>query len=311
MDQYFVVASDGKEYGPVDLPGLLEWIGQHRVLAATLVRKNDQPPAPAGTLPELAAAFEPAPPSPVSTPAVPPPGYSTALPAEFRSWGFIGQAWDLVKPNWLPLAAMFFLVTAIGCVPYIGGCVFLVIGGAIYVGINRAILRMIAGHPPDVGMMFQGFDRFGQAFLAMLVIGLITAVCCGICLGPAFMASVVFGPRTTAEVLLPALVGGAAAALICVVLAVVWVFVYLVLAETNLGFWQAMEASLDLTAGYRWPMFCLLLACAVVGLIGFLVFFVGIFIAQPVIYTAIALAYRFLQSKRAAAGHDAQVAPGA
>lgn len=294
MDRSFVVSSDGKEYGPVDLAGLLEWISQSRVLKTTPVRKNGAELVPAETLPELAIAFAPAPAS-----AVPPVAAVVGLPPEFRSWSFIGQAWDLVKPNWLPLAAMFFLTTAIGCVPYIGGCVFFIIGGAIYVGINRAILGMIAGRTPDIGMMFQGFDRFGQAFLAMLAMALLTVVCVGLCVGPGIIALALAGGRLLLAVPLLA-VGGTVALVIAALLTTMWIFVYLVLAETELGFWPAMEASVGLTAGYRWQVFCLLLACVVVGVLGLLACFVGIFIAQPVIYTAIALAYRFLQAKQAA-----------
>lgn len=269
MDQYLVVAHDGKEYGPVDLEGLLEWIGQGRVLKATLIRKNGADPVPAETLPELAAVLTPAPPSDV-------PPFSTAveLPAEFRSWAFIGQAWELVKPHWLPLSAMFLILTAIGAVPIgrfpAGSCVFIIIGGALYVGINRALLGLVAGRPPRVGMMFEGFDRFGQAFLAMLVTSVL--------IGLGMVLLIVPG----------------------VILAIMWMFVYLVMAETDLDFWPAMQASANLAEGHWWELFCLMLACVVVGLLGLLACIVGIFVAYPVIYTAIALAYRFLQAKKAA-----------
>jgi uncharacterized membrane protein len=264
MDQYFVLAPDGREYGPVDLTGLLQWLREGRVLKATLVRKNDAAPVPAETLPELAAVFSPPPPQ-----AIPPYVTSVALPAEFRSWDFMGQAWELVKPYWLPLAAMFFIATAIGAVPYVGGCVMFIIGGAIYVGISRAILGLIAGKPPSVGMMFEAFDRFGQAFLAMLVSGLL------ISLG-------------TLLLIIPG-----------IILAIMWMFLYFVMAETDLEFWPAMEYSANLTAGYRWEMFGLLLACVVVILLGFLACCVGVFVAEPVTFVAMALAYRFLQARKA------------
>jgi uncharacterized membrane protein len=265
MDQYFVLAPDGREYGPVDLQGLLQWQREGRVLRATLIRKNDAAPVPAETLPELAVVFSPAPPQ-----AIPPYVTSVALPAEFRSWDFIGQAWELVKPHWLPMAAMFFIACAMSAVPYVGGCVMFIIGGAIYVGISRAILGLIAGKPPSVGMMFEGFDRFGQAFLAALVSGLLIGL-------------------GTLLLIIPG-----------IILAIMWMFLYLVMAETDLEFWPAMEYSANLTAGYRWELFCLLLACLIVGILGLLACCVGIFVAQPVIFTAIALAYRFLQARQTA-----------
>jgi uncharacterized membrane protein len=265
VDQYFVVSADGTEYGPTDRAGLTQWTREGRILPQTLVRAGDAAPVPAATLPELATFFA-TPPAPIVSPPFP---TTVAIAAEFRSWQFIGQAWDLVKPHWLPLAAMSLITFVIGAVPYVGPCVAFLIGGAIGVGINRAILGLLAGRAPDVGMMFNGFDRFGPAFLANLVI----------------------------------MIGVAAGMLLCIVpgiiLALMWVFTSLVLAETSLDFWPAMKASADLTAGYRWPLFCLLLACILVALAGLLVCSVGIFVAQPVILTAIALAYRFLQAKKA------------
>ena len=65
-----------------------------------------------------------------------------------------------------------------------------------------------------------------------------------------------------------------------------------------------MEYSANLTAGYRWELFCLLLACLVVYVLGMLACGVGLVVAVPVIVTAIALAYRFLQARQAAARRD-------
>lgn len=281
MDQYFVVTSDGKQYGPVDLPGLIEWVRQSRVLRTTLIRKGAAEPVAAETLPELATAFSPTPPTAVSP--TPPTAFSTSftsapLPAEFRSWEFIGQAWELVKPHWLPLALMFVIIAAMGATgayvfpfpAHAGSFLFFIIGGAIYVGIARAILGLIAGQPPTVGMMFGGFDRFGQAFLAMLVTSILIGIGTIFCIVPG------------------------------IILTIMWMFVYLVMAETDLDFWPAMQASAKLAEGHWWELFCLLLACFVVTLLGVLACLVGVFVASPVVATAAALAYRFLQAKKAA-----------
>ena len=230
-------------------------------------------PVAAETLPELTAAFAPA--SAMASPA----SFTTMpLPTEFRSWEFIGQAWELVKPHWLPLALMFLIVAAMGATgAYIlpfplhaGSFLFFIIGGAIYVGIGRAILGLIAGTPPTVGMMFGGFDRFGQAFLAMLVTSILIGIGAIFCIVPG------------------------------VILSIMWMFVYLVMAETNLDFWPAMQASAKLAEGYWWELFCLLLACFVVTLLGLLACLVGVLVASPVVATAVALAYRFLQARKAA-----------
>jgi uncharacterized membrane protein len=264
MHQYRVLSSEGKEYGPIDLAGMLQWIREGRVLRTTLIRRDDEPPAPAESLAELSGGFL----SLASPAPLPPIANLVALPAEFSAWGFIGMAWDLVKPHWVPLGVMFLIVGAIGAVPYIGGCIALLIGGALSVGIYRAILGMLAGRPPTVGMMFDGFDRFTPAFVASLI-----------------MTILVFAG------LLLLIVPG-------IILALMWIFVYPILAETNLDFWPAMTASAALTRGYRWQLFGLALACIPILLLGLLCLCIGVVVAEAVVCTAIALAYRFLQAKQ-------------
>lgn len=245
---------------------MLQWVRDGRVLKATLIRKDAEVAVPAEALPELAELFST--PSAKLSNAIPPMATAVTLPAEFRSWGFIGQAWELVKPNWLPLAAMALISCLMGAVPYLGGCVMFIIGGAIQVGVNRAILGMIAGRTPTVEMMFGGFDRFAQAFLAQLVVAILVGI--GVVL-----------------LIVPG-----------IILAIMWMFVNLVLAETELDFWEAMKRSADLTAGYRWNLFFLCLANVVVCILGLLACGLGILVAYPVVYTSVALAYRFLQARQ-------------
>ena len=260
MDQYFVIGPDGAEYGPTDLPGLTQWVREGRVLANTMIRKGGAAPAAAGSLPELAALF--ATPPPAVAPQIPPMATTVTLPAEFRAWDLIGQAWNLVKPHWLPLGAMFVIVWLISSVPLLG----FVIAGAIHVGVSRSLLAMLGGKRPDIGDMFNGFDRFVPALLANLI----------------FAIGVGFG-------MMLCIVPG-------IILAIMWMFWSFILAETQLDFWPALQASVALTDGYRWNLFCLMLANIVVIILGVLACCVGVFIAQAVMFTSLALAYRFIQA---------------
>jgi uncharacterized membrane protein len=268
-DQYWITGADGKEYGPSALANVVQWIRERRLIATTRVRRNDGPWVEAASLPELAACFRP---DGVAAAPASAGGAPIILPSEFRAWAFIGQAWDLVKPHWLPLGAIFFIQMAIGSVPYIGTCIQFVIGGAIMVGIWRALLGMIGGRAPQVGMMFEGFDRFGEAFLAMLVSTIL--------IGLGFIALIVPG----------------------IILAVMWIFAFPVVGETNLGFWEAMRQSAVLTEGYRWRLFVLLLANVLVILLGVLCLCIGVFVAEAVCLTSLGLAYRWLQQRKSPAG---------
>jgi uncharacterized membrane protein len=298
-EQYWITASDGNEYGPVPLETLLVWIRERRVVATTPVRRGAEPPVEAERIPEVASAFSasPAPSVPTTAPARAPASTgaaaagtarTTALPAGFGAWDFVGRAWEIVKPHWLPLAGIFFVLTAIGAVPYLGSIVQLIIGGALWVGVWRAITGMIDGRPPEVGMLFQGFDRFKEAFLATLVISALIGVACAVLVLP--------GVVLHSKALL--VLGFLAMSVPAMMLAIMWSFTIPFIAETDLGFWEAMRQSAELTEGYRVQLFLLMLANILVGLLGVVAFCVGIFVAYPVIVTSLALAYRFLREQK-------------
>ena len=78
MAAYWIVGSDGRTYGPVDLATMQRWITEARVVATTQVGTSEQGPWTDATLvPELAGAFgeEPATPHAAGpgTAAPPPP----------------------------------------------------------------------------------------------------------------------------------------------------------------------------------------------------------------------------------------------
>ena len=296
MDQYRVVTADGKEFGPTDLAGLLQWIKEGRVLKTTRIRKNDGAVIAAEFLAELSDAFQQKP----QESGAPPIAMTVPMMDTFRSWGFLGQAWDLVRQHWVPLGVMFLISGLLGAIPYIGPCISLIIGSTLTVGINRAILGMLAGRKPEIEMMFGAFDRFGQAFAAALVMGILVTLAFGLLIVPAVLlgglgqafpdssVTVIFWIIAFCVMLVPGMY-----------LTMMWMLTLLIIADTDKDFWAAMQESARLTQGYRWSLFCLCLAWIPIALLGLLALCIGIVVAQAVFATALALAYRFLQVKKA------------
>lgn len=70
---YKILGGDQKEYGPVTVEQIREWIGQRRVSGATMAQAEGSAEwKPLSSLPEFAAALSPAPPiASVATAAVP------------------------------------------------------------------------------------------------------------------------------------------------------------------------------------------------------------------------------------------------
>ncbi len=289
-DRYWV-SSAGREFGPTDLAGLMQWVREGRLTTDTLVRKNDAPPVPAGTLGELADALQ--------VPRGHAPVLTIPLPAEFRVWELIGAAWTALKPHWLAMSVMcllFGILTSVLGVPanirntqYLmqhglqGGhppfgfpdalnllqlFLNLVLMGAFLVGIFRAALGMLSGTPPSVGMLFRGFDRIGQGILASLVLYLLTMLGCCFCIIPG------------------------------VILTLMWMFTFPVMAEGSRDFWQCMQESARLTKGYRGQLLLLCLAFIPILLLGYLTCCLGVFVANALIFTTLALTYRFLQARQ-------------
>ncbi len=252
--RYWVVGADGNEYGPVSLAEMAGWAREGRVVRSTPVRRDDGRQGEAASFEEITGYQLP--------PRVEPAG----VPGEqFEVWSFISRAFDLVRPHWLALAAMFFIFSLIGSA---GNYIHLIIGGALMIGIWRALLGLVDGRTPEIGMLFNGFDRFGEAFLAYIVTTFLTVL--------GFFSLIVPG----------------------IILVILWAFTYPIIAETQLGFWDAMQRSVALTAGYRWQLFLLGLACLPILMLGLMAAIIGVFFALPICFTAFALAYRWLQARR-------------
>lgn len=311
MDQYTVVAANGQEYGPCDLATLQQWIREGRIVASTPIRKNGAIAVSAEFLPETASEFRSAAPPPVpppppapaaATPPLPPmprtpltpgggaggggwvpptssggaagaggPRQQAPAPTEFRVWGIIGQAWELVRPHMVPLGVMCALPILPGFIPIIGGIASAVLIGPAFIATYRAILGMIDGEAPRVDMLFKIDDRFGQGLLAYLTIAVLSTIGFVLCIVPG------------------------------VILTVMWSLTFVRLADTSTeDFWAAMKRSAELTKGYRLKIWLMFLSFIPLMLLGMLAFCVGIFVTMAVSYTSFALVYRFLVAQEAA-----------
>jgi uncharacterized membrane protein len=71
-------------------------------------------------------------------------------------------------------------------------------------------------------------------------------------------------------------------------------FVMHVVVDKNLGLVEAMKASWRITAGSRVELLLLALLCLLVVLLGSLVLGVGVFVAVPVVFGAVTVAYHRL-----------------
>ena len=216
----------------------------------------------------------------------------------------VSQAWELVKRN-LGLYVGAGLVTLIllSCSPFLN--VFLM--GPMMGGIAYLVLRDLRDEPIDFGMLFKGFEKF----LPLMLVGLIQAV-------PAIIFQVsqyIFdisswiGVPTaqSSEFYQGDVVGrsifqtGALTGLVIVfvcyfIFQALWnaalTFAVPLIVERNTPLGDAITLSLGAVFSNLGGLIVLVILNMLVGLLGFIACFVGLFVAVPVTWVSYVIAYR-------------------
>ena len=264
---YRIIGTDGKEYGPVTLEQLRQWIAEGRVNAQTRVQLDGAAEwKTLGSLPELADLFNvPAAGTPPAEPPVSAPVNAEVLTAQFLARDYqinighcIGRGWNLVMSNfWLLVGASFVAGLIAGL-----GIIGLILGGPMMGGLYGLYLKKMRGQPATFGDAFLGFSvAFVPLMLLFIVQSLLT------CLGLVFC-------------IIPG-----------IYLGVSWIFALALAFDKRMDFWPAMELSRKVVGKHWWAMFGFLIVCCLVAIAGLLACCVGVFIASAVIQAAILYAY--------------------
>jgi uncharacterized membrane protein len=263
---FTIIGGDGKEYGPVSVDQIRAWMAGGRANLATKVK-------PVGTdewktiaqVPEITG-------TPAAAAAA--PGVSAPLRADrvvvLDIVSCYERSWTLLKANFWPLVGVSFLVAiALGVLMgaekhglYFLGMIF---NKVLAAGLYYYFLLKIRGRPANVGDAFAGFTK---AFFPLVVIGILFSV---------FVTVGVFC------LILPG-----------IYLAVAYTFSSILAVDKGLGFWESMETSRKVITRNWWRVFGLLLLAIPVFILGALALGIGIFVAIPLVFGAIAYAYEDL-----------------
>ena len=134
--------------------------------------------------------------------------------------------------------------------------------GSLIAGLHIFTMRKILGRNAEFADIFRGFNFFVPTLIASLVIALFVGV-------------------ATLFFLIPGLV-----------VAAMYKFTYLFIVDKRMDFWQAMRASHAVVRRDYVGFTLFLILLLLVDLLGVLFFVVGIFVALPVTFAAITVAYR-------------------
>lgn len=137
-----------------------------------------------------------------------------------------------------------------------------ILQGPLIAGLQIFCIKKILNRQTQFADLFKGFDFFLPALVASLVIALFTFVGSLLCIIPGL------------------------------VVAAMYKFTYLFIVDKRMEFWPAMQASHSVVKNDYFGFTLFLLAMACVDILGILCCFIGIFVALPVTFAAITVAYK-------------------
>jgi uncharacterized membrane protein len=281
---FTIIGGDGKEYGPVPASQINAWISNGRANLQTKAKKHgdDEAWKTLGDFPEFSpdAAVPPPPlaneaaslPMPVSPRArvndllasTPKLAIGACLSRGWDLWmnhfGRLLLAYLVLIPIWVALS--FVQVNSLPIAT-------MLFGGVFWAGMYRYTLKLLHGEPTTITDLFAGFS---EAPAALILAGM----------------AIAFFIMTFAYLI-------SAGFLFCIVPAVyfgiAWTFTYPLILEKKLAFVPAMEVSRRVITRNWWRMLLLMVAAALLSLIGITALFIGIILTLPISLCVLTCAY--------------------
>jgi hypothetical protein len=161
----------------------------------------------------------------------------------------------------------------------------------VQAGLYRLFLKLHRGEPAEFG---DAFSTFSTSFLPLFLFGLVQAVLTVLAMLPGyvlvFMGSM-FAQRSEALTVVFSILGFLLILPPAIYLAVSWLFAPLLIVDKGLDFWPAMETSRKIAAKHFFGMFGILFVGGLIVMAGVLALCVGVFVAAPVFFAMVAIAY--------------------
>jgi uncharacterized membrane protein len=310
---YKIVGADGKEYGPVSVEQLRQWISEGRADAQTrVVAEGETVWNSLGSMAEFAEIFGAA--SAGQSASAQVMATASHILAQDYSVDFgscLDRSWTLLKNNMGLLISVFLVygliiiaIGLVGMIPIVGilsNVAQIVVGGPLLGGLYWVLIRQARSQPAEVSNLFDGFRRaFGNLILAQLVPGLIALVAMlpGVILtvmGAVIMGIAKQGSHPAAPVAIPLLVIGVlflvAGLCVMIYLMYCWIFTIPLVMDKQMGFWDAMKLSRGMVRKHWWIIFGFMIVMGLIGAAGMLACCVGALFTMPLAFGAIVCLY--------------------
>ncbi len=169
---------------------------------------------------------------------------------------WIGQGWELVKPDWLNFALIALLTMLLS------GVVPIILQGPAFAGFFIVCIKRVNGQRVDLNDFFKGFNYFVPTLVATILISIFATIGFLLCIIPGLVVSAVF------------------------------FFTYLFIIDKKMDFWPAMQASHAIVKTNYVQFTLLLIVFGLLHTVGILACFVGIFVTLPIQFAALTVAYK-------------------
>jgi len=318
---FSIIGADGKEYGPVAVERIREWIAGGRANLQTQARRASE--TDWRTLGDF-SEFSPPPfePSGSSAAFVPPPvpatnaggitldlsrvnarTYANELIARARPLdptACISQSIKLWTSNFWPLigatTVSLVMATALSAIPLLGTLATLFLTGVFYGGLFYYYLGKMRGQPREFGDIFAGFSKaFGPLALCNAIVTLLTMLIAAVFIVP-WVVGLIWRYRDGIPSFpdVPVIVGIAVCTLPLLYISVAWAFSFVLVIDKGLSPWTALEVSRRVVSKQWFRVAATLVLGWLLAALGLIGFFIGIFLTLPLAVGAILYAYEDL-----------------
>lgn len=204
------------------------------------------------------------------------------------------SGWALIKDHYWLFVGM----SAVGIL--IGSLVpFGILFGPMMCGIYLALFQLQRGRPVEFGNLFKGFDYFGESIIVTLIhfiplVMILIPFYVVLYGGMFFIMSRQGGepdPATLFGFFAVLILFGFLMIAVMIVISVIFTFAYPLIVDRKLPGLEAVKLSARAALANFWPLLGLLLLNGAITFAGVLLCYIGMFLAFPITFAAIAMAY--------------------
>ncbi len=207
----------------------------------------------------------------------------------------VKSGWELIKDQYWLFVGMALITMILGSMVPFG-----ILMGPMMCGVYLSLFQHRRGQRVEFGTLFRGFDYFGDSVVAALLhmipvvlvlIPFYVVLYGGLFLLGASQPNREPDPASLIGFLAVIFVFVLVMMILMILISLIFTFAYPLIVDRKMSGLEAVKLSARAAMANFWPLLGLLLLNGLLGVGGMLLCYVGVFLAIPVTFAAIAIAY--------------------